>query len=66
VPHIEVSINATPWDVIEVDGRELGETPLGGISLERGTHHFVARFPNGRVVERSVEIDAAHRALVFE
>ena len=66
VPRIEVSINATPWAVIEVDGRELGETPLGGISLERGTHHFVARFPNGRVVERKVEIDASHRALVFE
>ena len=63
---IEVSINATPWAVIEVDGRELGETPLGGIALERGTHHFVARFPNGRVVERKVEIDASHRALVFE
>ena len=66
VPHIEVSINATPWAVIEVDGRELGETPLGGISLEQGAHQFVARFPNGRVVERKVEIDAAHRALVFE
>jgi hypothetical protein len=66
VPRIEISINATPWAVIEVDGRELGETPLGGISLERGTHHFVARFPNGRVVERKVEIDASHRALVFE
>ncbi|HVN38307.1 MAG TPA: AAA family ATPase [Myxococcota bacterium] len=63
---IDVSINATPWAVIEVDGRELGETPLGGIALDRGTHHFVARFPNGRVVERSVEIDASHRALVFE
>jgi hypothetical protein len=66
VPRIEVSINATPWAVIEVDGRELGETPLGGVALERGTHRFVARFPNGRVVERSVEIDASHRALVFE
>jgi hypothetical protein len=63
---IEVSVNAMPWAIIEVDGRALGETPLGGVSLSRGAHRFVARFPDGRVVERQVEIDAQHRTLVFE
>ena len=53
VEMIEISINATPWAIVEMDGRELGETPLGGVRLARGTHRFVARFPDGRVVERS-------------
>lgn len=63
---IEISINAAPWALIEIDGREVGETPLGGIEVERGPHRFVARFPDGRVVERTVAIDASQRTLVFE
>lgn len=63
---LEVSINATPWAVVEVDGRVLGETPLGGVRLAPGSYRFRARFPDGRVSERVIEIDAAHRALVFE
>ena len=63
---IEISINASPWALIEIDGREAGETPLGGIAVERGPHRFVVRFPDGRTVERTVDIDAAHRTLVFE
>jgi type II secretory pathway predicted ATPase ExeA len=63
---VEISINASPWALIEIDGKEIGETPLGGVAVERGPHQFVARFPDGRVVERSVAIDAEHRTLVFE
>ncbi|HEX5066545.1 MAG TPA: ATP-binding protein [Myxococcota bacterium] len=63
---VEISINASPWALIEIDGKEVGETPLGGVAVERGPHDFVARFPDGRVVERSVAIDAEHRTLVFE
>jgi type II secretory pathway predicted ATPase ExeA len=63
---IEISINASPWALIEIDGKEIGETPLGGVAVERGPHRFVARFPDGRVVDRTVAIDAAHRTLVFE
>jgi type II secretory pathway predicted ATPase ExeA len=60
-----VSINATPWAVVRVDGREVGETPLAGISLEAGRHVFEARMPDGTTREQTVEISAQRRAVVF-
>ena len=44
---VAVSINATPWAIVRVDGREVGETPLAGIELEPGPHVFEARMPDG-------------------
>ena len=64
-PPVSVAINATPWATIEIDGREVGETPLAGIMLPPGAHAFRARLPDGRVVERSVEIDAKNRFVTF-
>jgi hypothetical protein len=61
-----VQVNATPWATIEIDGRDFGETPLAGIPLPAGPHSFRARMPDGRVVERVVEIDAENRFVVFE
>jgi type II secretory pathway predicted ATPase ExeA len=61
-----VQVNATPWATIEIDGQDFGETPLAGIPLPGGPHSFRARMPDGRVVERVVEIDAENRFVVFE
>ena len=61
-----IAINAIPWAVIEIDGEEIGETPLARIPLLPGRHRFVARFPDGRVVVRDAEVDAEHRRFVFE
>ncbi|MDH3519058.1 MAG: AAA family ATPase [Myxococcales bacterium] len=63
---VRVGINAVPWAVIEVDGVEIGETPLAGIGIAVGAHRFRARMPDGSVRERVVEIDAEHRRVVFE
>jgi type II secretory pathway predicted ATPase ExeA len=63
---VPVNINATPWAAIEVDGEPLGETPLAGVALAAGPHTFRARMPDGRVVERVVEIDAENRFVVFD
>jgi type II secretory pathway predicted ATPase ExeA len=63
---VPVNINATPWATIDVDGETLGETPLGGVPLVAGTHTFRARMPDGRVVERVVEVDAQNRFVVFD
>jgi serine/threonine-protein kinase len=65
VPTLPVHVNATPWARIEVDGQSLGETPLAGIPLTPGDHHFRATFPDGRVVERDVHIDARNHRVVF-
>ncbi len=64
-PPVSVAINATPWATIEIDGRDVGETPLAGVMLAPGAHVFRARMPDGRVVERSVEIDAGNRFVSF-
>lgn len=57
---IPVSLNAEPWAQIEVDGRDVGATPIAGLLLAPGPHRFQARFPDGRVVERTLRVDG-HR-----
>ncbi|MDJ0848687.1 MAG: hypothetical protein QNK04_09940 [Myxococcota bacterium] len=64
-PMVPVSINATPWARIEVDGRDLGITPLGGVRLSEGRHRFRAHLPDGRVVERTVDVDAYRNHIAF-
>jgi type II secretory pathway predicted ATPase ExeA len=66
VDRVPVNINATPWATIDVDGEDLGETPLAGVPIAAGPHTFRARMPDGRVVERVVEIDAENRFVVFD
>ena len=63
---VPVAINATPWAIIEIDGRELGETPLAGVEIEVGPHSFRAHMPDGTVRERMVYISPENRTLVFE
>ena len=63
---IAVGINATPWATIEVDGVEVGETPIAGVPLTPGSHLFRARMPNGRVIEKTVEIGAETRYVTFQ
>ena len=64
-PQIAVSINATPWATIEVDGRALGETPLAGVMLAPGRHVFRATMPDGRVREETIEVSRQQRAISF-
>jgi hypothetical protein len=61
-----VQINASPWASVEVDGIDIGVTPLANIPLLAGPHSFRARMPDGRVIERTIEIDAERRFISFE
>ncbi|HVP29980.1 MAG TPA: AAA family ATPase [Myxococcota bacterium] len=63
---VRVNINATPWATIQVDGIDLGETPLANVPLVPGPHRFVARMPDGRSVERTVQVDEKNRHIGFE
>jgi len=63
---VSVQLNALPWAIIEVDGVDLGPTPLSGIPLLAGEHRFRARMPDGRVVEEVIEVSEENRFIVFE
>jgi len=45
LPSGSLSINATPWAAIEVDGENVGDTPIGNLSLSIGPHEVVFRNP---------------------
>lgn len=45
VPEEPVAINAIPWAEVFVDGRPVGETPLGTLTLAVGPHVVVLRHP---------------------
>jgi hypothetical protein len=66
VSTVSVDLNARPWALIQVDGVDLGPTPIAGIPLLAGKHRFRARMPDGRVVERVVEVTEQNRFIVFE
>jgi len=63
---LAVQINASPWANVEVDGIDLGPTPLANIPLFAGAHSFRVKLPDGRVIERTIEIDAERRFISFE
>jgi PEGA domain-containing protein len=45
VPDGVVNLNALPWAEAWVDGRRLGETPLGNLKLPIGEHEAIFRHP---------------------
>jgi serine/threonine-protein kinase len=62
---ISVSINATPWASIEIDGDEIGITPLAGVFLAPGDHDFRVTMPDGTILERTVRIAPDNRHIAF-
>jgi hypothetical protein len=57
-PHGALSMNAVPWAEVSLDGRALGETPLGNISATVGSHEVVFRHPNYGEQRRTVMVSA--------
>jgi archaellum component FlaF (FlaF/FlaG flagellin family) len=45
IPNGSLSVNAQPWAEVLVDGRSLGETPIGNYALPIGSHELVIRHP---------------------
>ena len=60
-PQIRVQVNARPWARLRVDGVDAGSTPLSHLRLAAGPHDFEARFPDGRVLHRRIEIGPEQR-----
>jgi hypothetical protein len=45
LPQGSVSLNAAPWAEVWIDGRRIGETPIGNVSVPIGPHEIVFRHP---------------------
>jgi hypothetical protein len=58
-------VNAQPWADIELDGRPVGQTPLGELPLSPGSHLVRAKLPDGRVLERRIDARAGDLYLAF-
>jgi hypothetical protein len=46
VPPGRISVNATPWAEVWIDGRQAGETPLANLEVALGEHELVLRHPD--------------------
>ena len=40
-----VNLNASPWAEVWIDGRRVGETPIGNLAVPIGPHEIVFRHP---------------------
>lgn len=57
LPTGRVSINAVPWAEVWLDGRSLGQTPLGRITLPIGDHELAFRHPQHGERRQTVRIN---------
>jgi hypothetical protein len=60
-----VFVNAVPAARIEIDGRDVGSTPIVGLPVAPGARHFVASFADGRRLERRVEVEGTEVYVLF-
>jgi hypothetical protein len=62
-PDGRININAVPWAEVLIDGKVVGETPIGNLSIPLGEHEIVFRHPKLGEVRRTaiVRSDAVTR-----
>ncbi|MBL8954381.1 MAG: serine/threonine protein kinase [Myxococcaceae bacterium] len=53
-----LSVQATPWAHVELNGKRIGQTPLGRISVETPTATLRLTNPDYRTVERKLKLSA--------
>jgi len=46
LPKGTLSLNATPWAEVWIDGEKVGETPIGNLSLPVGPHEIIFKNPD--------------------
>ncbi len=45
MPPGSINVNASPWAEVWIDGRRVGETPIGNLPISIGSHEVVFRHP---------------------
>jgi serine/threonine-protein kinase len=65
-PNGLLSINASPWAEVWIDGKPAGETPLANLSVSLGEHEIVFRHPDMGEQRRTalVRVDGVTRVSV--
>jgi hypothetical protein len=56
MPSATISINAVPWASVSVDGQQVGDTPIGNLSLPIGPHEVIFRHPELGEQRRAVTV----------
>ena len=59
LPKGTVNLNATPWAEVWMDGKRLGETPLGNLEVPVGPHEFVFKHPEFGERRHAVSVTSA-------
>jgi hypothetical protein len=45
MPQGSINVNAAPWAEVWIDGRRVGETPIGNLPISIGSHEVIFRHP---------------------
>jgi hypothetical protein len=64
VPDGTLSVNATPWAEVWVDGNRVGETPVGNLPMKAGSHELIFRNPKFAEKKQTVTIRPGQPARV--
>jgi hypothetical protein len=64
LPDGVLQVNAQPWATVSIDGREVGDTPLGNLRVPLGPHEIRFQHPNLGQQTRQVVISARTPARV--
>jgi hypothetical protein len=59
VPNGSLSVNASPWAEVTLDGKVIGETPIANRAVTPGTHEIVLRNPKFPEYRRTVVVSLA-------
>jgi len=59
MPQGTVNLNAAPWAEVWIDGKRVGETPIGNLSVAIGPHEIVFRHPEFGEKKHAVTVTAA-------
>jgi len=56
LPQGIVNLNASPWAEVWIDGRRVGETPIGNLAVPIGPHEIVFRHPEFGEKKQAVSV----------
>jgi hypothetical protein len=59
VPKGTLNVNATPWAEVWIDGKQVGETPIGNLSIAAGPHEVVFKHPELGEKQHAVVVSAS-------